>query len=67
MSKFKECLPEVVTFNGYGQTEAGGCILAFNTNSKEDLRLLAKNPDSVGRPLAGYTYKVDSIPLSNMN
>ncbi|KAF2892397.1 hypothetical protein ILUMI_13775 [Ignelater luminosus] len=56
--KFKECLTNVVAFNGYGQTETSGSSLALNTNSKKDLELLMKNPHSVGRPLSGYSYKI---------
>lgn len=54
----KRCLPEAIVYNGYGQTEAAGYLLVFNLTNPDHVKLFGKYPDSVGKPLSGYSYKV---------
>lgn len=54
----KLVFPNAIVLKGYGLTETAGVLTAFSL-SDDDLGLLSKNPKSVGRPIAGVTYKVN--------
>lgn len=54
----QRCLPETLVLNGYGQTEAVGFVLTFNPTNQKHLKLLERYPNSAGKPVSGYSYKV---------
>lgn len=56
MEKAKQVFPGAIVLRGYGLTETAGILTAFRF--PEDLHLLLKNPESVGRPIRGISYKV---------
>lgn len=56
MEKTKQVFPGAIVGNGYGQTEAGGNLTAFQV--PDDVGLLLRKPESVGRPIAGISYRV---------
>lgn len=55
---FKSCFPNAAVHNCIGITEASGLVITFNPSNPRDLELMEKNPDSVGRTIPGYLYKV---------
>ncbi|KAL1517919.1 hypothetical protein ABEB36_001619 [Hypothenemus hampei] len=57
----RNMLPGTFVFQCYGCTEVAGPLTLFNLNRVNDRILLNQQPNSCGRPVPGFTYKVVNV------
>lgn len=53
--------PAATVAQGYGMTEAFGFITCFCFKDLEDRRLMATKPESCGKPVPGFDYKIVDV------
>lgn len=59
MLRLRANYPNTLIVQGYGSTECAGVISLFRKSDPEDVALLTNKPRSCGRPVPGFSYKVN--------